>query len=123
MNLSFSWFVRKASNTPLMPSPGKPKIVSTPHPIRRSTNKSAVVLAIYITYEFLSLRCSLLEYESEKAQCSARQRRCSFVFREPCRRGFFMSLLPEYAAGAEVSGHGLEEIIRPSLRDGFLCLL
>src|SRR4051794_27467310 len=31
---------------PLTPSPGNPKMVSTPHPIRRSTNKSATVVAI-----------------------------------------------------------------------------
>ena len=31
---------------PFTPSPGKPKIESTPHSMRRSTNKSAVILAI-----------------------------------------------------------------------------
>src|SRR5665213_493970 len=38
-----SWCVRSASKIPLTPSPGNPKIVSTPHATRRSTNRSAVV--------------------------------------------------------------------------------
>src|SRR5262245_57867881 len=38
--------VRKLSKMPLTPSPGKPKIVSTPQATSRSTSKSATVLAI-----------------------------------------------------------------------------
>src|SRR5579875_2360009 len=35
-----SLFLRNASKTPLIPSPGIPKIVSTPHAISRSTRTS-----------------------------------------------------------------------------------
>src|SRR6185312_919886 len=40
MNRILSLRLRSASNTPLMPSPGRPKIVSTPHASNRSTRTS-----------------------------------------------------------------------------------
>ena len=38
-----SWRLRSASMNPLMPSPGRPKIVSTPQSIRRSRKRSEAV--------------------------------------------------------------------------------
>src|SRR5271165_5836839 len=41
-----SWCVRNASMNPLMPSPGRPKITSTPQSMSRSNSTSAVIFAI-----------------------------------------------------------------------------
>src|SRR5437899_616288 len=46
MNRILSLFLRKASKIPLIPSPGRPKAVSTPQPINLSTITSPVVFAI-----------------------------------------------------------------------------
>src|SRR5690348_12395899 len=43
MNLILSWRLRSASKTPLIPSPGIPKIVSTPQSIKLSTRTSPAV--------------------------------------------------------------------------------
>src|SRR5215831_6596331 len=40
------WRWRRASKMPFTPSPGNPKIVSTPQSIRRSTSRSATVFAM-----------------------------------------------------------------------------
>src|SRR3954470_13787027 len=41
-----SWHCRSDSMMPLMPSPGSPKTVSTPHSNRHSTMRSAAVAAM-----------------------------------------------------------------------------
>src|ERR1700753_4037398 len=46
MNRIRSFCFRRASKTPLMPSPGRPNIVSTPHASRRSTSMSDASLII-----------------------------------------------------------------------------
>src|SRR5690349_16187673 len=46
MNRSLSWFLRRDSKMPLMPSPGSPKTVSTPQASSFSTITSPVVFAI-----------------------------------------------------------------------------
>src|SRR5438128_905639 len=44
MKRMWSWCVRKDSMIPLIPSPGRPKIVSTPQSMRRSIRTSAAVV-------------------------------------------------------------------------------
>src|SRR5262245_61550773 len=46
MKRILSWFLRKDSKMPLMPSPGIPKTVSTPHLSNFSTITSPVVVAM-----------------------------------------------------------------------------
>ncbi len=53
MNRMRSCALRSASIRPLIPSPGSPKIVSTPQPISRSTRTSDAVVVVLIDF----LRC------------------------------------------------------------------
>ena len=50
MNLIFSCRVRSDSNTPLIPSPGKPKITFTPQSRSLSVSKSATFLPMTVGY-------------------------------------------------------------------------
>src|ERR1041385_2084228 len=120
MKRIFFSFVRSASKIPFMPSPGNPNIVSTPHSIRRSTSKSAVVLAI-VVLPFLSL---FLEYECDGSESrSAREGREAFMRGEPRRRCLLVGLIVEHAVRAEVSRYRLEQIVGAVLRDFVLRLL
>src|SRR5690348_6320883 len=99
MNLIFSWFVRSASKIPLMPSPGKPKIVSTPHSMRRSMSKSAVVLAM-VASAFLFL---FPDNQRQGAESGCSQQCChALVLRKPGGCRLLVSLLSEYAVCAEI---------------------
>src|SRR6476646_5206876 len=101
---------------PLIPSPGRPKIVFTPQPINRSTNISATVNAIFAPLSLflyclpwgIEHRVSLLEYYDLviKVACIRRKNAQSQVTDE--------AISHRSHSHAGCTGSTLDDLLRPT---------